>query len=546
MDFIRAQFNRIQQQLSGLTASQKMLTAALVAIMVMTLFWWARYAGTPEMEPVLDQSFSGDDISRITAHIRAKGIDYTVVGDKVLVPTDRKFEVLADLGYAQLLPRDTKTGFDEIVKQMSPWDSTHKQQVMWNRATEMTLAQVIRSFPGVTNAVVVIDPTNQRMVGDSVRPSASVIITTRGGAKSVKQLVDSARDVVAGAVAAASRQNISVIVDGVTHRPRDPDNAEDMSGGDNGMIERMQQWERHYADNISTVLSYIPGLMVGVSVELNTKSSVLDKQTYDPTVVSKPLEEQQETEETTAAPAPAGEPGVGANIAVSVAGAGSAPSGEGSSNTEKTTRKFQLFPNLTRESIKSPAGSGTIVAIAVRVPESYFVEIFKRRNPNVKDPDRAALEPLIAAELPKIRTAVKGCTSLKDDTAITVETYPDVVQATVEAAPASATSVSVLLGGHGKEIAVGALAVVSLFMVSMMVRKNAPAPVIAEPEPLPPQLQGGEPLVGEAAEGNPAMDAMELDDDAVKAKQMLDQVSTLVNENPDAAATLVKRWLNRP
>ena len=38
---------------------------------------------------------------------------------------------------------------------------------------------------------------------------------------------------------------------------------------------------------------------------------------------------------------------------------------------------------------------------------------------------------------------------------------------------------------------------------------------------------------------------MELDEDSVKAQQMLNQVSNLVAENPDAAANLVKRWLNR-
>ncbi len=38
---------------------------------------------------------------------------------------------------------------------------------------------------------------------------------------------------------------------------------------------------------------------------------------------------------------------------------------------------------------------------------------------------------------------------------------------------------------------------------------------------------------------------MELDEEAVRTQQMLDQVSTMVHEDPDAAATLVKRWLNR-
>ncbi len=55
----------------------------------------------------------------------------------------------------------------------------------------------------------------------------------------------------------------------------------------------------------------------------------------------------------------------------------------------------------------------------------------------------------------------------------------------------------------------------------------------------------GEAVAGEAAEGGTMLDGMELDEEAVRSQQMLEQVSTMVKENPDAAATLVKRWLNR-
>ena len=52
-------------------------------------------------------------------------------------------------------------------------------------------------------------------------------------------------------------------------------------------------------------------------------------------------------------------------------------------------------------------------------------------------------------------------------------------------------------------------------------------------------------VAGEVRESGPLLDGMELDEDSVKAQQMLSQVANLVEENPDAAATLVKRWLNR-
>jgi flagellar biosynthesis/type III secretory pathway M-ring protein FliF/YscJ len=84
-------------------------------------------------------------------------------------------------------------------------------------------------------------------------------------------------------------------------------------------------------------------------------------------------------------------------------------------------------------------------------------------------------------------------------------------------------------------------------MVSNMVKKGAPAPiVIPPPEPkVTPTLPSAEEAVGEATEGDAMLDGMELDEDSVKAQQMLSQVSEMVGENPEAAANLVKRWLNR-
>ena len=108
-------------------------------------------------------------------------------------------------------------------------------------------------------------------------------------------------------------------------------------------------------------------------------------------------------------------------------------------------------------------------------------------------------------------------------------------------------SIPVTIGKYGKEIALSGLALVSLFMVSMMVKKSAPAPIPVAPTIIsgPSPLMVGEAVAGEASEGGSMLDGMELDEDAVKTEQMLDQVSTLVKENPDGAAALVKRWLNR-
>src|SRR5688572_23531744 len=121
MDFVKNQFQRIQQQLAGLTASQKMLTAALVAVMVMTLLYWGRYAGTAEMVPLLEQSLSASEMGQIQDRLRAGKIPFEPSGDRLLVPADRQPEILADLTWSKSLPIMTESGFDQIVKKLNPW-----------------------------------------------------------------------------------------------------------------------------------------------------------------------------------------------------------------------------------------------------------------------------------------------------------------------------------------------------------------------------------------------------------------------------------------
>src|ERR1700683_377278 len=201
MDFLKTQIARIQEQLAGLSATQKMLTVSLLAIMVMTLMWWSHWAAEPAMEPVLDQALSQEDLGQITNNLQGQGIQYKVVGDRVLVPADRKLEILSELGFNQVLPRNFDTGFDDLVKQIGIFDSPEKSERVYLEAKNRMLSEVIRSFPGVSNAIVSIDPTSERRFDNtSVQPSAMVtIITNHSGKVAAKQLANSAAAMVSGA-----------------------------------------------------------------------------------------------------------------------------------------------------------------------------------------------------------------------------------------------------------------------------------------------------------------------------------------------------------
>jgi flagellar biosynthesis/type III secretory pathway M-ring protein FliF/YscJ len=96
-------------------------------------------------------------------------------------------------------------------------------------------------------------------------------------------------------------------------------------------------------------------------------------------------------------------------------------------------------------------------------------------------------------------------------------------------------------------LGIGALAAISLFMVTMMARKGGaavPNPVHAAAMSAYADAKAEEAAVAVGASEN-ALEAVELDDEAMKAQQVVEQVSTMVKQDPDAAAAMIKRWLNR-
>jgi len=554
VDALKQQLLRIQQQLSGLSASQKMLTGALVVIMVMTMSYWARYAGTAEMEALLDQAMSAEDISRIKSVIASKGISYTVTGERIMVPKDRKQELLADLSYAQVLPRDMKDAFEEIVLgNHNPFDSDKQKEQLINFAREKKLATIISMWPSVKSATVMIDGSSKRNPMRSIEPRASVAVTMKPGDSGTKKLADAVTNLVAGAIAGLRSESIMVTIDGKAWKQADPNNP--MSGDDNPILATKSRYESYYADKILKQLTWIPSAYATVSVDLNTKSQTIIDKVVDPKGKVEALLSQSTTAEENTAGAPGGEPGANANMGMTIDGGGGSP---GQNSTRETTDIKNLADiSVKNTSTNAPAGDAVAVAASVRVPDSYFISIWKRQNPgSTTEPSAADLDALVTSQLPAIRADVRMATNIKDDTAISVARYIDVSEPLTggEAAAAGLASLPTGFGFGAKEIAIGVLAIVSLFMVSMMVRKSIPQPVVqtamasggGEAKPSSPgSITAIAELAGVVGEGGVLLPGRELSDGDMEAQQVIEQVGTMVKENPDAAANLVKRWLNQ-
>lgn len=177
MDVLRQQWLRIQQQLAGLTLSQRMLAASLVALVVLVMMYWGRWAATPERVAVLEQSFAPEQAARVIAELERQGIRASLSGDgRVMVPADRQMQAFAAVAYNGMLPRDSQAAIDRIVSQMTIWDSSVKTQKYFNDMKQVMLAGTIARWPGVEDATVHIDPAERRSFSSPSQPRASINI----------------------------------------------------------------------------------------------------------------------------------------------------------------------------------------------------------------------------------------------------------------------------------------------------------------------------------------------------------------------------------
>jgi flagellar biosynthesis/type III secretory pathway M-ring protein FliF/YscJ len=557
MDIFKQQWARIQEQLSALSATQRMLTASLVAIMILTMMLWGRYATTAEMVPVLNSSFDDQAIVHATMALKAEGIDSTVSGDRILVSADKHDQALAILSFEQLLPADSKSGFDDIIKMTNPFDTDKKNDLMFTRARAAELSQIIRDWHGVADAQVVINPVYEHHIGESLKPSAAVNIRTRGdGDLDVKHMVDAAASTVASATSGLDRSHVSVIIDGRPFKPHDDSNGL----ADGSLYEQTAEQEQHFEDKIAKGLANYTNPLISVSVNLDVKTSVATKMAYEPAAsVQKEASVDTETDDNNQSSAGGGEPGVQPNVGLSINPSGG--SGGTTSNTEHDKTEYVNQIGYTNETVTTPSGQEQVVSAAVGLPRSHFVELYGQMNPSAKEPDETTLRNWAQPEIQRVKHQVQSACGLKGDENIFVDLYADVPdQPAVSLATSPAGSTTVALTGHIKEIAIGALAMISLFMVSMMVRKNGPTPVSVAAGAGEaggsgsglfggremPVYAGDDEIAAVVGAGQTAMDGMELDDDALKSQQVVEQVTTMVKENPDAAASLVKRWMNRP
>jgi len=582
VDTLRRTLDGIGKTLGTLGPSQRLLIAALAVILLMCLFLASQYAGSPKMVPVIAGGTS-EEMQKVADFLLTQDIPHKSLGGKIYVPAEKQYSVQAQLARASALPADKKLLFSTLQDSQDWIRSRSQLDQRYTIALANELSQVIRNFPGVTDASVFISAAPQAGLGAAARkPTAQVTVFTRERVALDQSSVDALADLVAGSVSGLDPSEVK-IVDGTNRRRYRANQPNDFAAA--SYLEQAAKVEERIQNKIVEHLSpFIPSVIVSVNAIVDGSrresrtESVLPKGEGTLSLLKTESTSSQSSTESTASGA---EPGLASNVSADINRGGS---GAGKSNTANETSDTTFENGFGHKTVTQvdPTGKPLKINVAVSVPKDYIAQIIADR---AAAPAAAGAAPTAAAgptddevnkawetERPKLEAMLRplietevsaGAASAAIGTtasagSLVVSLIP--IAMTSPGAPGGNTAgLGGLFGGSNnggaggmlssglvKQVALGALAALSIGLMLLMVKKAGKAQILPTAEELvgiPPALQPNSDLVGEAEETDAAMLGIEVGDDELKTDKMLEQVTEMVKSNPQSAATVFNRWL---
>jgi flagellar M-ring protein FliF len=553
MNFVNRAYAQLVELFRSMTVGARVATAALLTLVVISLVYLFQYQVAGGDEFLLDgRPFSSSELKEIeTAFAKAGLGQSTVAGNRIRIPRGKKEVYLAALADGNALPADFYKYLDEATSGESPFASKQSLELRrWN-AKQKELALIIGRMRGIDAATVQYDEEVKRGLIQEKQKTAMVAVQSSGRLEDDQ--IRAIRNVVASAYAGLDRRQITItdMTTGFSYGGAiGPDGvAEDESL----YATHKQKYERDWQQKIAQQLSMIPGVIVGVNVELSPEienSANLVK--YDPKPVTVATTEYNK-DATLQAPLVSGRPGaqsngVQGNTSVSLQQANA--NGPQSQTTESRSTN-QNVPGFEQRMLKNASLVPTRVTASIEVPASYFVSIWKQRHPPAegqppKPPDPAEVATIETETKNRIKETVHNLLPRVIQGTdpwphINVQTYTDMpVPAANE--PTLAKAATTWLAGNWQTLALVAIGLVSLAMLRSMVRSPwSPSPgVAAAVAEQQPRLTIHEPPADEA-ETEPAR--------ALKRRftatgpDLRAELQEIVKENPDAAASILRSWI---
>ncbi len=542
------------QRLAGLDQRQRLRLALGIALFV-AIAVVGLVMGRQSDWRVLYSNLADKDGGAVIAQLTTMNIPYkyTEGGGAILVPADRVHDVrlkLASLG----LPKGSVSGF-EMMESNRFGMTQFQERLTFQRGLEGELTRSIQALDSVQSARVHLALPNQNgFFREQQKPSASVLLSLRGGRALDRGQIAGIVHLVASSVPEMNPSAVSVLDDTGKLLSNPPDG----SGVDAEQLQYAQQIEQIYNRRILDILEPIVGkqnvkAQVTAEVDFSQTESTTESHKPNQTPETGAVRSQQMVESINGATPlpPSGVPGATTNQPPAQASApinGQAQplaantQSSGSSTANGSSKKESIINYEVDKTVRVVKGAtGSIKRINAAV--------VLNNQTTVDDKGKTVSVPLPEAQIEKMTALVREAVGFNQDRGDSV----NLMNAPFAPEKNEADDVPLWRQPEVQELArsfawpLGTLALAALVLLGVIrpvVKSLTQPPVVvtAETDASGNQLDALEAdaldrpqLAGPGAEVDPNVAAAEL---------RLEEARKLTRDNPAAVANIVKAWMN--
>jgi flagellar M-ring protein FliF len=549
MDFLNKTYAQIADLFRSMTPGARITAVLLLTAVVVSL----GYLFTSQVSGGGCDLFDGEIISPaqrqlILAAFGNSNLNDAVERDsRIFVPQGQKAKYMAAAAQAKALPPTPGSAFKSAIDSGSPFAPETERLARWIAAKQEECRNVICSMRGISSASVTLDSRKTSGFNRDMQFTASVYVQPAGSQELDDEKVSAIRSYVASSVAGLKYANVTV-TDPNGHAWTGDEN----SGGtasDNKYVQLRKEYEKRLSNTIRNSLANIPGATVAVNVVLdpnesirtleimNDKSKSVDVHTID--------SEMSRTSDAAGTGGPAGFAANQANRSMTLGGNGAA----GGTKEEDTSKKSEVMtvPSGKQTDTVKIGLTPIMEQASINIPSGYFKKAWQLENPpaagqEAKEPDQAALEQFRTKTIDKIKKQVAVLLTAPDSvtdrtTLVAVTDFPEIPVAPPPE-PSMAKTAMTWLGDYWSVAGMIGLAAVSLLMLRSLVKSAPPLE-----QPAMPRLADTPDTETETIspdKSNPVRVRRFTAGPSVR-----DEISTLVQEDPDIAANILKTWIGR-
>lgn len=534
-DRLQQVVTRTKSVFTGFTPGQRAVTVIAVVVALVGGVVFYQWASKPTLAPLSTAPYSQADAGAITAKLTEQGVPFELDGTTISVPRDQVDKVRIDLA-AENLPAETEeSGGYSLVADAPMTASDAQQRILVKRATEGELKKAIEKVDTVQEATVQLAlPEPDVFTREQTKPTASVLVSPKPNQEVSASQVEAVVHLVSSAIPKLEANSVTV-TDSSGKLLSSPGNAG--AGSGEKRVAQQAAISAQISQNVQAMLDKAVGpgnSTVAVQAELDYDAKQIERNEYLAPVAGSPPVQSDKTSETMTG---TGQTPVGGVLGPDNIPVPQANAAGGNSNYEKTTDKSINALGTQRTTTVPAAGQVKRINIAAMIDSRNAAAV-----------NQAAIQAMICT--------AAGVDPKRGDVCQVQKVPFDTRAAEAQKADAAALEAQKKqddLIALAKNIGLALLLLLALLIGFRKSRKKTKTVDFSELDAMPvlplpsgaAAIEGPPPSAYELDDGDDmrVLEATPVDPQAQARIEARQEITSLVEENPDEVARLLRGWM---